>query len=153
MIAPAVECIPLSSTVSQRKQLFNAICEQVPNAKAYLVAGNNMEFEITRVQDWCRQWISVGVVVGNLYPCICWIADQNDGKPRDFEIGIRKAPGTQIIQEIKTKIENIEGLESYNKSSSDWWYAYNNKYNHIDSGELVKEIERLIVICNEANND
>ena len=27
------------------------------------------------------------------------------------------------------------------------------KYNHIDSGELVKEIERLIVICNEANND
>lgn len=153
MIAPAVECIPLSSTVSQRKQLFNAICEQVPNAKAYLVAGNNMEFEITRDQDWCRQWISVGVVVGNLYPCICWIADQNDGKPRDFEIGIRKAPGTQIIQEIKTKIENIEGLESYNKSSSDWWYAYNNKYNHIDSGELVKEIERLIVICNEANND
>ena len=101
---------------------------EATGAKAYFATAGGKEFEVAREQDWAREWIGVGVVLGDYYACLEWSAvkDENDN-PTNVEIGIRKAPSSHITQERREVIKDLEGLEAYQQETNNgWWYYWRN---------------------------
>ena len=91
--------IKLSKNLLERKRLFTKIIEST-GAKAYFATEGGNEYEIIREQDWARDWIGVGIVLGDYYACLEWEAvNDEDGKPKNVEVGIRKAPTSHVTQE------------------------------------------------------
>lgn len=128
--------VVLPQNLIDRKQLFTKIMEAT-GAKAYFATARGKEFEVAREQDWAREWIGVGVVLGDYYACLEWSAvkDEN-GNPTDVEIGIRKAPSSHITQEKRDVIKELKGMEAYQQETDNgWWYYWQ------DGSKLINDHE------------
>lgn len=145
VIFPALDKMAMSETLNERRKLFEDIKSSIPDAKIYFVAGNNDEYEIVREQDWCREWISIGITTRNFCASFVW-----DARKRNFypEIGIRKAPGTKMNHDFRTQISKLDNLNAYDKGQNDWWYAIN-ILNEINVEAIISELKRLFLIIEQ----
>ncbi len=108
----------LSDTLWERKVLFEEVKKLYPNAIFHFAASDQNDHKLQRDQDWARQWVGVGIEMGNYMACVEWAATKKDGKPSGVECGIRKALGTSVTQENK---DTLGGDDLLNEDN-DWWY-------------------------------
>ena len=143
MIKCLFERVELSPTLIERKQLFTKVIEEM-NAKAYFATEGGNEFEVKREQDWARDWIGVGIVLGDYYACLEWEAVKDeDGKPKNIEIGIRKAPTSHVTQERRDVIKDLEGLDAYQQETNNGWWYYWRDGSKLKEQEIIDEILRI----------
>lgn len=135
--------VVLPQNLIERKQLFTKIMEAT-GAKAYFATAGGKEFEVVREQDWAREWIGVGIVLGDYYASLEWSAvkDEN-GNPTNVEIGIRKAPSSHITQEKRDVIKDL-GLESYQQEINNGWWYYWRDGSKLGEQEIIDEILRIV---------
>lgn len=130
----------LSDTLLERKQLFQDIMHEIPEAKAYFATESEREYEVCREQDWNREWIGVGIVRSNFYSCFEWAAYKNNGLPLYCEIGIRKAPKVLIKEQHCSLFK--EGFEKF--SDNHWWYQCENcDKESIKIANIVSKLKEL----------
>ena len=143
MIKCLFERVELSPNLIERKQLFTQVIEEM-NAKAYFATEGGNEFEVKREQDWARDWIGVGIVLGDYYACLEWEAVKDeDGKPKNIEIGIRKAPTSHVTQERRDVIKDLEGLDAYQQETNNGWWYYWRDGSKLKEQEIIDEILRI----------
>jgi len=137
------ERVELSPSLIERKLLFTKIIEEM-SAKAFFATEGGNEFEVVREQDWSRDWIGVGVVLGDYYVCLEWEAVKDeDGKPKNIEIGIRKAPTSHVTQEKRDVIKDLEGLDAYQQETNNGWWYYWRDGSKLKEQEIIDEILRI----------
>ena len=134
--------INLSNNLVERKQLFIKIIEST-GAKAYFATEGGNEFEVIREQDWARDWIGIGIVLGDYYACLEWEAvnGENDN-PVNVEIGIRKAPTSHVTQERRDFIKDL-GLDTYQQETNNGWWYYWRDGSKLKEQEKIDEILRI----------
>ena len=142
MISCIFDRVILSPNLSYRKQLFAKIIDST-GAKAYFATEGGKEYEVKREQDWAREWIGVGVVLGDYYACLEWSAvkDEN-GNPINVEIGIRKAPTSHITQDRRDVIKDL-GLVAYQQEANNGWWYYWRDGSKLKEQEIIDEILRI----------
>ena len=142
MIKCLFERVELSPTLIERKQLFTKVIEEM-NAKAYFATEGGNEFEVKREQDWARDWIGVGIVLGDYYACLEWEAvNDEDGKPKNVEVGIRKAPTSHVTQEKRDVIKDLV-LDSYQQETNNGWWYYWRDGSKLSEEEIINEIRNI----------
>lgn len=113
----------LSETLSERKDIMLAIAEHYQErgeeAIIHFAASDDYDYPLAREQDWCREWIGVGVIKNNYMVCFEWCAQKNSNGPKNAEIGIRKALKSTVTKERK---KLLLGQQDENDSVNPWWY-------------------------------
>lgn len=134
--------IKLSKNLLERKQLFTKIIEST-GAKAYFATEGGNEYEVIREQDWARDWIGVGIVLGDYYACLEWeaVKDEN-GNRKNVEIGIRKAPTSHVTQERRDAIKDLV-LDSYQQETNNGWWYYWRDGSNLSEDEIINEIRKI----------
>lgn len=142
MISCIFDRVVLSPNLKYRKQLFTKIIEST-GAKAYFATEGGNEFEVIREQDWARDWIGIGIVLGDYYACLEWEAvnGENDN-PVNVEIGIRKAPTSHVTQERRDFIKDL-GLDTYQQETNNGWWYYWRDGSKLKEQEKIDEILRI----------
>ena len=141
VIQPLVEDVVLSDTLQKRKELIQAIISELPEAKAHFAAYDDNDYWIEREQDWAREWIGAGVVIGDFMACYEWHGVIDDGVVRNAEIGVRKAPGTQVTRENQRL---FCGDDADSITLNNWWYDYKCDFQSLDADVIVKEMNFYI---------
>lgn len=145
----------LPDSLQMRKQIFESVVQQIKDAKIHFVAEDEQEYEVSRNEDWCRNWMSVGVAKGNFYASVAWTATWNsDGKANNTEIGIRKAPKTFMDHKLRNGLDEREYIKNHYdvKTENDWWYAYKD-FSEICTFDKDTDVEEIVnVIVTELNN-
>ena len=145
VIQPLVEEIVLSDTLQKRKELIQAITKYLPKAKAHFAANDGNDHWIEREQDWAREWIGAGIVIGDFMVCYEWHGLIENGFVKHAEVGIRKAPGTQVTRENQRlfKSDDADYIEL-----NDWWYDCKFDFQSLDVNIIVEEMKHYIEILN-----
>ena len=118
--------------------------KELPEARPHFAADDGNDYFIEREQDWAREWIGVGVVLGEFMVCFEWRGVMDNGTVRNAELGIRKAPDTNVKRENQ-KLFNPDSAEYM--ELNDWWYRCDFDYQNLDaediSCKMKKDIEEL----------
>lgn len=139
VVAPLVNDCILSDTLQKRKDLIENIMKLLPEARPHFAAGDGKDYWIERDQDWAREWIGVGVVIGEFMVCFEWRGVIDNGTVNNAEIGIRKAPGTNVKRENQ-KLFNPDSAEYM--ELNDWWYRCDFNYQHLDAIEISEKMKK-----------
>lgn len=139
VVAPLVNDCILSDTLQKRKDLIENIMQLLPEARPHFAAGDGKDYWIERDQDWAREWIGVGVVIGEFMVCFEWRGVIDNGTVNNAEIGIRKAPGTNVKRENQ-KLFNPDSAEYM--ELNDWWYRCDFDYQHLDAIEISEKMKK-----------
>ena len=125
----------LKETLLKRKQIIESFNRSIKDSKTYFVYGDR-EFPLTTEIDWCREWISAGIVMKPYYVSICMPANAST-----IEIGIRKSPDeTKISDPINQNMLSKE----YKAQNSGWWYLVNaNMPINTPINEIADEIREI----------
>ena len=125
----------LKETLLKRKQIIESFNRSMKDSKTYFVYGDR-EFPLTTEIDWCREWISAGIVMKPYYVSICMPANAST-----IEIGIRKSPDeTKISDPINQNMLSKE----YKAQNSGWWYLVNaNMPINTPINEIADEIREI----------
>ena len=134
----------LKEPLLKRKQIIESFNRSIKDSKTYFVYGDR-EFPLTTEIDWCREWISAGIVMKPYYVSICMPANAST-----IEIGIRKSPdetkiSEQKAQEISSKYQKIPTKYEYKNQNSGWWYLVKADL-PVDTpiDEITDEIKKLV---------
>lgn len=141
MIQPMVDKCILSETLQKRKNLILSIMESLPDARPHFAADDGNDHWIEREQDWAREWIGVGIVMGEFMVCYEWRGVIDDGIVRNAEVGIRKALGTHVTRENQ-KLVNPESAD--NMELNNWWYQCESEFPSLDTGTIVEKMNCYI---------
>lgn len=141
VIQPLVEEVILSDTLLKRKELIQTIISKFPEAKAHFAANDGNDHWIEREQDWAREWIGAGIVIGDFMVCYEWCGAIDNGIAKDAEVGIRKAPGTQVTRE---KQGMLSGDDADSMQLNDWWYECKFDFQSLDANIIVEEMKTYI---------
>lgn len=136
VIQPLVENVELSDTLQKRKKLICTIIDMLPGARAHFASTDGNDYLIEREQDWSRDWIGVGVIMGDFMACFEWQGVIDNNIVVNAEIGIRKAPGTQVTQENRNLFKVLE----YNP----WWYDWKFDFQSLDANIIVEEMKKYM---------
>lgn len=139
VIAPLVNDCVLSDTLQNRKNIIEDIMKSLPEARPHFAAGDGKDYWIEREQDWAREWIGVGVPIGDFMACFEWRGVIDNGTVNNAEIGIRKAPGTNVTRENQ-KLFNPDSAEYM--ELNDWWYRCDFNYQHLDAIEISEKMKK-----------
>ena len=142
IIQPLVKQTLLSDTLKKRKELILSIIYLLPEAKAHFAANDGNDHWIEREQDWAREWIGVGIVLGDFMVCYEWQGVIDNGIIKHAEIGIRKSPGTQVTRENQRL---FNGEDADNMELNDWWYDCMDNYQSLDAKIIVKEMKTFML--------
>lgn len=119
IIDPLFTDTELSKTLQIRKKIINAVTGFYKDAIVHFAASDDNDYELTREQDWSREWIGVGIKKGIYMACFEWNAHMENEMPRFAEIGIRKSIGTNVTKEnAAALLKGSVTEDSLNK----WWY-------------------------------
>ena len=140
IIQPLVDDVVLSDTLQKRKELILAITKNLPEAKTYFVANDGNDYWIKREQDWARERIGTGIVKGDFMVCYEWRGVIDNGVVKHAEVGIRKAPGTQVTHKNQ-RLFNGDDAEDLN----DWWYDCKSDYQSLDANVIIKEMNTYML--------
>ena len=138
VIKPLVEEVVLSDTLQKRKELILAITKELPEAKAHFAANDGNDHWIEREQDWAREWIGIGIVIGDFMACYEWHGVIDNGFVKNAEVGIRKAPGTQVTRENQRL---FNGDDADSMELNDWWYDCKFDFQSLDANVIVEEMK------------
>lgn len=133
----------LKETLLKRKQIIESFCKNLKDSKIHFVYGDR-EFPLTSETDWCREWISAGILMKPYYIGICM-----PSKASNIEIGIRKYPDeTKISDEAKISElmnQEISSKYEYKNQNSGWWYLVKADL-PVDTpiDEITDEINKLV---------
>lgn len=129
--AKVYECISyvidspcLSDNLQERKNLMLAIKNSIPNSKIYFATEDMKDIEVG-ILDWSREWLGVGLELGEYFACFEWSAYREDGEIKGAEIGIRKKTSNlEIKQDYRDLISKHVNLFSGYEETKDnpWWY-------------------------------
>lgn len=146
MIRPMADKCILSETLQKRKNLILSIMECFPDARPHFAADDGNDHWIEREQDWAREWIGVGIVMGNFMVCYEWHGVIEDGIVRNAEIGIRKAPGTHVTRENQ-KLFSPDSADYM--ELNDWWYQWDCDFQSLDIRTIVDKMYGYLEILKE----
>ena len=146
MIRPMVDKCILSETLQKRKNLMLSVMECFPDARPHFAADDGNDHWIEREQDWAREWIGVGIVMGNFMVCYEWHGVIEDGIVRNAEIGIRKAPGTHVTRENQ-KLFSPDSADYM--ELNDWWYQWDCDFQSLDIRTIVDKMYGYLEILKE----
>lgn len=146
MIRPMVDKCILSETLQKRKNLILSVMECLPDARPHFAADDGNDHWIEREQDWAREWIGVGIVMGNFMVCYEWHGVIKDGIVRNAEIGIRKAPGTHVTRENQ-KLFSPDSADYM--ELNDWWYQWDYDFQSLDIRTIVDKMNDYVAILKE----
>ena len=128
--------------LNERKQLFESISSKIEGFKNHFVYGDK-DFCFKSELDWCREWISTGIIIGDYYICLSAKAPETE---HIVEIGIRKCPTKAKIEE-KLFLNNdmlqeykLEGYQVYNEA---WWYVEKDTDLSTSKDQLIEELNKL----------
>ena len=128
--------------LDKRKQLFVSIANNLKKSQMHFVYGDK-DFCFKSELDWCREWISTGIIIGCYYVCI----SSNAPKTPTIEIGIRKCPGHikinkegSLTNETLQKYDDLKDYEIYNDG---WWYIEKNINIDTSKDLLIEELTKL----------
>ena len=138
VIQPLVEEVLLSDTLQKRKELIQAITKELPEARAHFAANDGNDYWIEREQDWAREWIGTGVVIGDFMVCYEWHGVIDNGFVKNAEVGIRKAPGTQVTRENQRM---FNGDDADSMELNDWWYDCKFDFQSLDANVVIEEMK------------
>ncbi len=141
LIRPVVDKCILSDTLQKRKDLILSIMESFPEAKAHFAADDGNDHWIEREQDWAREWIGVGIIMGEFMVCYEWHGVIDNGVVRNAEIGIRKAPGTHVTRENQ-KLLNPDSADYMELNF--WWYLCESDFQSLNSKDIVDKMKNYI---------
>lgn len=146
MIRPMVDKCILSETLQKRKNLMLSVMECFPDARPHFAADDGNDHWIEREQDWAREWIGVGIVMGNFMVCYEWHGVIRDGIVRNAEIGIRKAPGTHVTRENQKFFspDSADYMEL-----NDWWYQCDYDFQSLDIRTIVDKMNEYTINLKE----
>lgn len=140
-IQPLVEEVILSDTLLKRKELIQTIISEFPEAKAHFAANDGNDHWIEREQDWAREWIGAGIVIGDFMVCYEWCGAIDNGIAKNAEVGIRKAPGTQVTRENQRM---LSGDDADSMQLNAWWYDCKFDFQSLDANIIVEEMKTYI---------
>lgn len=146
MIRPMADKCILSETLQKRKNLILSVMECFPDARPHFAADDGNDHWIEREQDWAREWIGVGIVMGNFMVCYEWHGVIEDGIVRNAEIGIRKAPGTHVTRENQ-KLFSPDSADYM--ELNDWWYQWDCDFQILDIRTIVDKMYGYLEILKE----
>lgn len=146
MIRPMVDKCILSETLQKRKNLILSVMECLPDARPHFAADDGNDHWIEREQDWAREWIGVGIVMGNFMVCYEWHGVIKDGIVRNAEIGIRKAPGTHVTRENQ-KLFSPDSADYM--ELNDWWYQCDDDFQSLDIRTIVEKMNEYTINLKE----
>lgn len=146
MIRPMVDKCILSETLQKRKNLILSVMECFPDARPHFAADDGNDHWIEREQDWAREWIGVGIVMGNFMVCYEWHGVIRDGIVRNAEIGIRKAPGTHVTRENQ-KLFSPDSADYM--ELNDWWYQCDYDFQSLDIRTIVDKMNEYTINLKE----
>ena len=146
MIRPMVDKCILSETLQKRKNLMLSVMECFPDARPHFAADDGNDHWIEREQDWAREWIGVGIVMGNFMVCYEWHGVIRDGIVRNAEIGIRKAPGTHVTRENQ-KLFSPDSADYM--ELNDWWYQCDYDFQSLDIRTIVDKMNEYTINLKE----
>ena len=138
VIQPLVEEVVLSDTLQKRKELIQAITKELPEARAHFAANDGNDYWIEREQDWAREWIGTGIVIGDFMACYEWHGVIDNGFVKNAEVGIRKAPGTQVTRENQRM---FNGDDADSMELNDWWYDCKFDFQSLDANVVIEEMK------------
>ena len=131
-----------NNRLNERKQLFESISSKIEGFKNHFVYGDK-DFCFKSELDWCREWISTGIIIGDYYVCLSSNALETT---HIVEIGIRKCPTRAKIEE-KSFLNNdilqkykLEGYQVYNEA---WWYIEKDADLSTPKDQLIEELNKL----------
>ena len=73
--------------------------------------------------------------------CYEWCGAIDNGIAKDAEVGIRKAPGTQVTRE---KQGMLSGDDADSMQLNDWWYECKFDFQRLDANIIVEEMKTYI---------
>lgn len=146
MIRPMVDKCILSETLQKRKNLMLSVMECFLDARPHFAADDGNDHWIEREQDWAREWIGVGIVMGNFMVCYEWHGVIRDGIVRNAEIGIRKAPGTHVTRENQ-KLFSPDSADYM--ELNDWWYQCDYDFQSLDIRTIVDKMNEYTINLKE----
>lgn len=146
MICPMVDKCILSETLQKRKNLILSVMECLPDARPHFAADDGNDHWIEREQDWAREWIGVGIVMGDFMVCYEWHGVIENGIVRNAEIGIRKAPGTHVTRENQ-KLFSPDSADYM--ELNDWWYQWDYDFQSLDIRTIVDKMNDYVAILKE----
>jgi hypothetical protein len=144
ILQPVFEETELSDNLHNRKNVMEKVMKNVPDSKLYYVYnGQDVEADCHSLRDWTHEWIGIGVVFGDYYVCLESDASYNDIGNQYFELGIRKAPGTQISNDKRNMVDDL-AMESFERcTGNEWWYYYKDA-SKLDDKEIIEDIHQMI---------
>ena len=140
ILHPAFKETELSDNLQNRKNMMENVMKYVPDSKLYYVCdGQDVEADCHSLRDWNHEWIGIGVVIGDYYVCLESHASRNDSGFPYYELGIRKAPGTQISNDKRSIVADLimDGYERY--TGNEWWY-YCKDASRLEEKEIIEDI-------------
>lgn len=144
ILQPVFEKTELSDNLQNRKNMMENVMKHVPDSKMYYVYnGQDVEANCHSLRDWTQKWIGIGVVIGDYYVCLEADASRDDSGFPYYELGIRKAPGTQISNDKRNVVADLimEGYDKY--TGNEWWY-YCKDASKLEAGEITEDIHQII---------
>ena len=143
-LRPVFEETELSDNLQNRKNMMENVMKCVPDSKMYyLYNGQDVEADCYSLRDWTHEWIGIGVVIGEYYVCLESDASCNDSGFPYYELGIRKAPGTQISNDKRDMVAGL-AMEGYERCTGNaWWYYYKDA-STFEAKDIIEDINQMI---------
>ena len=141
---PVYEETELADNLQNRKNMMESVMNNVPGSKLHYL-NNDQEVEADRhsLRDWTHKWIGIGVVIGDYYICMESDASRNDSGIPYYELGIRKAPGTQISNDKRDMVAGL-AMEGYERCTGNaWWYYYKDA-STFEAKDIIEDINQMI---------
>ena len=144
ILQPVFEETELSDNLQNRKNMMESIMKNVSDSIIhYLYNDQELEVDCHSLRDWTYKWIGIGVVIGDYYVCLESDASLNDSGIPYYELGIRKAPGTQITNDKRIIVANLI-MDGYNRyTENEWWY-YRKDASKLADKEIIEDIHQMI---------
>lgn len=144
ILQPVYEETELADNLQNRKNMMESVMNNVPGSKLHYL-NNDQEVEADRhsLRDWTHKWIGIGVVIGDYYICLESDASRNDSGIPYYELGIRKAPGTQISNDKRDMVAGL-AMEGYERCTGNaWWYYYKDA-STFEAKDIIEDINQMI---------
>ena len=142
LIRPLTEEVILSTTLKERKIIFEEVAKSYPDAIFHFAASDNNDYKLVSEKDWTREWMGVGIERGDFMVCCEWSAD----KTQNLEIGIRRGIENKISNVNKSLLRQF--AEKTNNDTpqdinNDWWYIIEHSKT-LDPEKIKKALDKYL---------
>ncbi len=140
--------IPSNSDVARRKKLYLNIRQHLNehDCNYYFVSNDGTkEYRLKEEIDWCRCWLSVGVIVGDKYMASFTSTCKDDNGNAQYEIGLRRLPETSDLQKNMELPIDEDNRYIHYVNNNGWWYLERMmNEEEVNAEAIATELQELI---------